>query len=118
MNIIEITILIGGYLLLLSTSGIVLNNILTKISDEPLNQKISKETRDIGFVIGKCENLLILTFMILNAYTALTLIFAAKAIIRKEDIGKNSLFFFAGTMINVTYSIIIGVVLKILLKTI
>jgi len=42
--------------------------------------------------------------MILEAYTALAVVFAAKAIVRREDMSKNSLFFLAGTMVNVTYS--------------
>lgn len=54
-------------------------------------------------------------FMILEAYTALALVFAAKAIVRREDMSKNTLFFLAGTMINVTYSIMIGLILKILI---
>lgn len=74
-----------------------------------------KKMLDTGFIIGKCENILILTFMFLDAYTALALIFAAKTIVRREDMSKNSLFFLAGTMINVTYSIIIGLVVKILI---
>ncbi|MCK4811434.1 MAG: hypothetical protein KAS74_04105 [Methanosarcinales archaeon] len=56
-----------------------------------------------------------MTFMILGAYTALALIFAAKTIVRKEDLNKNSLFFLAGTMINVTYSIMVGLIIKILI---
>ncbi|OEU53029.1 MAG: hypothetical protein BA871_16710 [Desulfuromonadales bacterium C00003096] len=115
MNLITVAILVGGYLILLGTSGIVVNYILSKISKEPISQKIGKEARDTGFVVGKCENLLILTFMLLDAYTALALVFAAKAIVRKEDMSKNSLFFLAGTMINVTYSIMIGLVIKILI---
>lgn len=118
MNWIVVTILVGGYLILPGTSGIVVNYILSKISKEPISQKIGKEVRDTGFVIGKCENLLILTFMLLDAYTALAVIFAAKAIVRKEDMSKNTLFFLAGTMINVTYSIIIGLVIKILIVSI
>jgi hypothetical protein len=116
MNLIEIAILIVGYFVLLGTSGIIVNYIFSKISTEPMSQKIGKEARDTGFVVGKCENILILTFMFLDAYTALALIFAAKAIVRREDMSKNSLFFLAGTMINVTYSIIIGLVIKILIE--
>ena len=115
MNLITVAILVGGYLILLGTSGIVVNYILSKISKEPISQKIGKEARDTGFVVGKCENLLILTFMLLDAYTALALVFAAKTIVRKEDMSKNTLFFLAGTMINVTYSIMIGLVIKILI---
>jgi hypothetical protein len=118
INIHEVAILIAGYVVLLVTSGIVVNYILSRISTEPMNKKIDKEVRDTGFVVGKCENLLILTFMFLEAYTALALIFAAKAIVRREDMSKNSLFFLAGTMINVTYSIMIGLIVKILIAII
>ena len=115
MNITDITIIAGAYFVLLFTSGMVVNYILSKISGEPIARKIGKDARDTGFIIGKCENLLILTFMILEAYTALALIFAAKTVVRKEDLNKNSLFFLAGTMINVTYSIMIGLIIKILI---
>ena len=118
MNVITVTLLVWGYLILLGTSGIVVNYVLSKISKEPISQKIGKEVRDTGFVIGKCENLLILTFMLLDAYTALALIFAAKTIVRKEDMSKNTLFFLAGTMINVTYSIMIGLVIKMIIQLI
>ncbi len=94
----NVTILIGGYLLLLGTSGIILNYILSKISKEPIDHKISKEVHDTGFVVGKCEK------------------FAAKAIVRREDMSRNSLFFLAGTMINTTYSVIMGVIIKILIS--
>lgn len=54
----------------------------------------------------------------LGQYTALALVFAAKTIARREDMSKNSLFFLAGTMINVTYSIMIGLVVMLLIGTI
>ena len=85
MNLIKIALLVVGYFVLLGTSGILVNYILSKISEKPISQKIDKDTRDTGLVVGKCENLLILTFMLLDAYTALTLIFAAKAVVRRED---------------------------------
>ena len=115
INLIEVFILVGGYFILLVTSGVLVNYAVSKISEEPISQNVDKKTLDTGFVIGKCENLLILTFMILGDYTAIALIFAAKTIVRREDMNKNSLFFLAGTMINVTYSIMIGLIIKILI---
>lgn len=112
-KIIEVFIIMGGYFVLLGTSGKLVNYILSNISKEPLGNKIAKEVLDTGFIVGKCENLLILTFMLLGAYTALALIFAAKTIVRGEDMRNNSLFFLSGTMINVTYSVIIGLIIKI-----
>lgn len=116
LKIIEVLIIMGGYFVLLGTSGKLVNYILSKILNVPLNTKITKEVIDTGFVVGKCENLLILTFMLLGAYTALALIFAAKTIVRSEDMKKNSLFFLSGTMINVTYSVIIGLIIKPLVE--
>jgi len=52
---------------------------------------------------------------LLNAYTALALIFAAKTVVRKEDIKNNTLYYLAGTMVNVTYSILFSVILKVAL---
>lgn len=115
VNPTETAILVGGYIVLLATSGIVVNYILSKISGEPISRKIGKEARDTGFIIGKCENLLILTFVILDAYTALSVIFAAKTIVRRDDMSKNSLFFLAGTMVNVTYSVVVGLIIKLLI---
>ena len=115
---IDVIFLIGGYIVLLSTSGKLLDYILSKISAGSVVEKIGKETRDTGVVVGKCENLLILTFMLLGAYTALALIFAAKAVVRREDMSKNSLYFLAGTMINVTYSIMVGLALIIIIELI
>ncbi len=115
INPTETAILVGGYVVLLATSGIVVNYILSKISGEPISRKIGKEARDTGFIIGKCENLLILTFVILDAYTALSVIFAAKTIVRRDDMAKNSLFFLAGTMVNVTYSVVVGLIIKLLI---
>ncbi|TET89651.1 MAG: hypothetical protein E3J35_09595 [Methanomassiliicoccales archaeon] len=116
LDLAGFAVLVGGYLALIGTSGLLVNGILSRISKEPISQRVSKEARDTGFVVGKCENLLILTFMLLDAYTALALVFAAKAIVRREDMSKNSLFFLAGTMINVTYSIMIGLAMKTLIE--
>lgn len=118
MTMLQAVILMAGYIILLGTSGKLVNYILSCISTEPMSRTISKEVRDTGFVVGKCENLLIMTFMFLNAYTALALIFAAKTIVRREDMSKNSLFYLAGTMINVTYSILAGLMVKLLIDII
>lgn len=106
---LKIVIIIAGYLFLIATSGFIIKFILSRAEKGKIAEK--KEW-DTGFIIGKCENILILTFMLFDAYIALAIIFAAKTIIREEDIKKNSLYFLAGTMINVTYSIIIGAIIK------
>ncbi|MBU1626596.1 hypothetical protein KKB18_04430, partial [bacterium] len=104
-----------GYLFLIGTSSSLVTSIITKSSGDSEEKKIDKQMLSIGFIIGRCENILIFSFMLLDAYTALALVFAAKALVRKEDIKKNSLYFLGGTLINVTYSVIIGMIIKFLI---
>jgi len=101
-----------GSLFLMLTSGRVLNMILKGIAKEDVEAKLDKRVRDTGAVVGKCENILILAFVLAGAYTALSVIFAAKAFVRREDMSTNSLYFLAGTMVNVTYSLLVALALK------
>jgi len=55
-------IITAGYLFLLLTSGLVVNRMVSGAMKEPLSSRVSKKTRDTGFVVGKCENILILVF--------------------------------------------------------
>lgn len=80
------------------------------------DSEVTESDRDIGSVIGKCENVLILTFMVVGAYTALAVIFAAKSIVRKDDMQNNSRYYLGGTLTNVTYSVAVGLGLYVLLK--
>lgn len=84
--------------------------------EETDNGEVTESDRDIGTVIGKCENVLILTFMVVGAYTALAVIFAAKSIVRKDDMQNNSRYYLGGTLTNVTYSVAVGLGVYVLLK--
>jgi hypothetical protein len=101
LSLIQVVVILSCYILLPATSGWVVAHILKSISGNAMDEP-SREVRDTGYVIGKCENLLLLTFMLLDAFTAMALIFTAKAIVRAEDMKKKPLYFLAGTMVNVT----------------
>ena len=103
----DILVVLVGYLFLIGTSGFVLTTILSSVSGY---QEPSERERDVGAIVGKTENVLVLTFMVLGAYTALAVVFAAKSIVRREDMKNDSLFYLAGTLVNFTYSIVVGLV--------
>jgi hypothetical protein len=110
------------YLFLILTSGSVLKFILSYVSTKRKNEvqedviPADSKIRDTGVIVGKCENLLIPTSIILDAYTALAIIFTAKTIVRAEDMkSENTLYFLAGTMINFTYSVCIGIIMKMII---
>lgn len=115
-----------AFILLLTTSGALVRFVLSRVAQQSIEAvagadkpvETVKKRLEIGIIIGKCENILVLVLMILEAYTALAIVFTAKTVVRKEEIEKNSMYFLAGTMINVSYSVLIGFVLKMLLQLI
>lgn len=135
-NTYFLLIVVAGAIFLLATSGKFVNQMMnliyhksiqeiSAVSDEHQTSESPKATEDeqiildrisTGLIIGKCENIIILLLTITNSYTAIALIFTAKTIIRKEDIGKNSMFFLAGTLLNVTYSLIVSYLIVLLIK--
>lgn len=111
-----------AFALLLLTSGKVISLVLKTITKKNLAEAANDdrppevaERIAVGNIIGKCENILILVFVILEAYTAIAIVITAKTMVRKEEIEKNSMYFLAGTLINVSYSVLVGFVLKLIL---
>jgi len=105
---------LAGYALLLGTSGWVVTNALAW-ADDGYAASVTDTDRDIGTIVGKTENVLLLTFVLAGAYAALAIVFAAKSIVRSDDMKNNSLFYLAGTLVNVTYSLVVGVLVRVFL---
>ena len=100
-----------GYGLLLATSTRVVDYFLERWTGTDLTASVDTGQRDTGRVIGKCENVLVLTLVIVGAYTALGLVFAAKSLVRRQDMSSgDTTWYLAGTLVNFTYSIVVGVV--------
>lgn len=106
-----VALVVASYAVLLATSGSVVTNTLRIVPSD--DEVPTGRERDVGVLVGKCENILTLTFVLAGAYTALAVVFGAKGIVRKDDIEKNSLFYLAGTLVNLTYSVIVGLVLAL-----
>jgi hypothetical protein len=123
---IKVTIIKGGIVLIGYFVTFLITNILIKKiilrgkqtidvnNDGELNETDSKIIRD-GYIIGKCENIIILSFVLAGEVTGLALIFAAKSLARQKDINDNSGFFLAGTLVNFTASLVLGFILKYVL---
>lgn len=112
----DVVIVVAGALVLLATSGRVLMAVYRRVGEENVLVDLDEEARDTGVVVGKCENLIILALVLLGAYTALSIIFAGKAFVRREDLKTNSLYYLAGTMVNVTYSLLVALAVRFLVR--
>jgi hypothetical protein len=136
LNLIRVIVILAGIIFLLTTSGLLVKSIIERAKNKtyqsqvdndhfnhdtltgPINPINNKSYRDYtGFIIGKCENILIFTLIILNQYTALALIFTAKTIVRAEAIRQDPLYYLAGTMVNVVYSMVIGILISVIISS-
>jgi len=106
-----LTVAFGVLITFLITDWLIKYLILDKID----NHKEEPSEINTGRIIGKCENLIILTFILAGEVTGLALIFAAKNIVRTKDIQENPNYFLAGTMINFTASMLMGFLIKYIL---
>ena len=66
---------------------------------------------DAHSVIGKCENLIALTFVIAGELTGLALIFAGKSIVRAKE--ENQSYYLGGTLVNLVWSLAMGMLMRL-----
>ncbi len=118
-------ILIGFLLTMIITNYLVQLTIWYVDKSSPKPEKKDEEEEEeeetpakkrkrskIGFIVGRCENILILTFMLLNQVTALVVIIGIKGLVRREDIEKKPGYYLVGTIVNLTLSILLGLLIK------
>jgi len=108
--IYKIIVVIIGYL------AIILYGYLIKLLLRKYEIDISG-LKSAGMSIGIIERILILTFVILNQYTAITIIFAAKSIARFNELKdrKTSEYYLIGTLLSITFALITGIIIRFLI---
>lgn len=111
--LVKLIILVLGYLITLATSGVVVHCCIgERKKGDSAEASPPARRRDLGMIIGKCENFLAISFIVAGEFTALALIFAAKSIVRMEDIKRDPEYYLGGTIVNFTYSVLAGFVIK------
>ena len=114
LSTVHALLALGGLLVLAATSGYVVRISLRRALGPDYEEGIGSEVKDTGFVIGKAENVLVYVLIFAGAYTALALIFAAKSLVRREDITSgDTTYYLAGTMVNFTYSVVLAQIVAV-----
>ena len=111
--LLTVLVVAAGTAGLVLTSGHVVHYALREAG---VDRTDDESDADTGRVIGKIENLLVLGLMLLQAYTALGVIFAAKSLVRKSDIDSaDTSYYLTGTIANFTWSVAVGILLHVVL---
>jgi len=113
--ILRILVILAAYVICLGFSGHVVRYfVLPKEMPPPEPSKPGAPRFDTSVVIGKCENLIVLSFLLAGEVTGIALIFAAKSLVRTDAIKENPSFYLGGTMVNLCWSLGIGFVARLL----
>lgn len=107
-------------LMVLNESNIALRFILEKLELAPLSNdhdEIDNRQFRTGRVIGFLERIFVFLFILLNQYTAIGFIIAAKGVVRYPDFGKKSFneYILIGTFLSVLFAMVFAYMTKIFL---
>ena len=112
-------IILLGYILTLALSGVFVRHFTqssSPVADADKPKPTSQKPKyDPSIVIGKCENLLAVTFILTNQVMGLALIFAAKSLVRRDAIEKDAGYYLGGTFVNLTWSVLMGYLTRLAL---
>lgn len=104
---VELAVVVVGFLALVLTSGRLVGAAQAYVRDEDDDPQ-DRVRRRAALVIGKAENVLVFTFVLAGAYTALAVVFGAKGIVTRDEDADDaySLYILTGTLVNFTYSLL------------
>ena len=112
----HIIIIIFAYIVLPLTSGLPVKCLINYVKGDE-DEELNGERTRAGRVIGKCENILVLTFVLTGSYTALAVVFAAEGIVTREtDDDFYPIYILTGTIINFTYSVFFSLVILFIMS--
>ena len=109
-----------GFLMVLNESNLAIRYTLEKLDLTPLSNdyhEIDDRQFRTGRVIGFLERIFVFLFMLLNQYTAIGFIIAAKGIVRYPDFGKKSFneYILIGTLLSVLFAMLFACITRLFL---
>lgn len=114
----QIWALFLGYLVVIWPLGIAIGK-----ATEKWREGLDGDTKGLasaGIWIGRCERVLILTFILTNQYTALGFLITAKSILRFNDnddkTQRRTEYILVGTLISFASAALVGIIITLLLK--
>lgn len=108
-----VAIWVGAYLVAIAGSGPFVRALLRSAGKEFPADEVNP-----GRVIGKLEDVLVVSLVAVGAYTALALIFAAKGIARVEGGREKASYYILGTLANFTWALLIALAARLLVRSI
>ncbi len=109
----KICVLISAYIIVTIIGAYFIKLMLRRYE----NDVETSGLRGAGLVIGIVERIMVLTFVLVNQYTAITVIFAAKSIARFNELTDRKMaeYYLVGTLVSITFALLAGIIVRAIL---
>ena len=106
-----------GYIFTIFGGSLIVYTICSKFKTPDIDEILGLTVKGAGKYIGYFERFIVLTFMLLNQYTAIGLVLTAKSIARFEALKKREVaeYYLIGTLCSISIAMLVGIVLKFVL---
>ncbi|MEZ5335336.1 MAG: DUF3307 domain-containing protein [Methanolobus sp.] len=110
----DIWILLVAYVLVIWPSGIIIGKFADPWRQDK-GEGNDEGLANAGMWIGRLERFLLLTFILLDEYSLMGLLIAAKSILRFTGDRKTSEYIVIGTLLSISIAVIVGISVKLVL---
>ena len=110
---LKIVVIISAYFMASVISAYCIKLMLKKYEKDIQDNGL----KSAGMIIGMIERIIILTFVLVNEYTAITIIFAAKSIARFNELKIREIaeYYLIGTLLSISFAMFIGIVTRLIM---
>ncbi|MHC1605392.1 MAG: hypothetical protein ACXQTP_05440 [Candidatus Methanofastidiosia archaeon] len=111
--ILKIVLIISAYIIVSIIGAFFIKLLLGRYEKDVENGGLESA----GLVIGILERIMVLTFVLVDQYTAITLIFAAKSIARFNELKERKMaeYYLIGTLISIAFAMIVGIIVRLII---
>lgn len=101
-------VVLGAYALAMGLSGVLVRLVVDGPAGAAETPPRRTRRPSPGTVIGKCENVITVTLVLGGQATGLAVIFAAKSLVRMEEIKKDPAYYLGGTLVNFSWGLLVA----------
>ncbi|MCK4397818.1 MAG: hypothetical protein KAV25_02370 [Methanophagales archaeon] len=108
--VFKIAVVISAYIIVSIIGAYFIKLMLRRYEKEVETSGL----RGAGMAIGIAERIMVLTFVLVDQYTAITVIFAAKSIARFNELKDRKMaeYYLIGTLASITFALLVGIVVR------
>jgi len=110
-------VVVAGYLITLTLGSVFVRWVCVSLE---ISKAKEAGVERAGRVIGFFERFIVLTFVLLDQYTALAFVLAAKSIARFRELEDRNFaeYYLVGTLASISFALFCGLIIKFLFKAI